>query len=96
MLEARDHGMAPAMLGQGQFRAAPTDILRVHDLVGFALFQDAILVNAGAVSEGVLSDDGFAAGDMQAAHAADDARSLQDLASDDAGMHARRSIRCGF
>ena len=56
MIETRDHGVSPAMLGQGQFRPTPADILWVHDLVGFAFLQYAILMNACAMCEGVLSD----------------------------------------
>src|SRR4029077_11368321 len=68
----------------------------IHDLVGFTLLQDTVLVNAGAVSEGVFADDRFAPGDMQTAHSADDARGLQNLASGDVGPQVRKVFAAGF
>ncbi len=82
MLQPRDHGMAAAVLGQRQLGTAPAHFLRVHDLVGFAFLQDAVLVNARAVGEGVFPHDGLASRHMQPAHAADDTGGFQNLAGD--------------
>src|SRR3990170_2802280 len=35
----------------------PADLARVHDLVGLAHLEDAVLVDAGLVTEGVAADD---------------------------------------
>ena len=77
MFQAGGDGGAAAVLGQGQFRPAPADDLRVHDFVGFALFQNAVLMDAAGMGEGVFADDGLAALDEQTAHAGDQARGFE-------------------
>ena len=49
------------MLAQHQLRLRQADVLGVHDLVGGALLEHAVLVDAGLVGEGVLADDGLVA-----------------------------------
>ena len=53
---------------------------RVDDLVGLALVQDTVLVNAGAVGKGVLTHDGLGALHGKAAHAGHHAAGLHDFA----------------
>ena len=42
---------------QGDDRLVEPDVLRVDDLVGLAVFQHAVLVDARRVGEGVAADD---------------------------------------
>ena len=80
MLEARGHGVAPAVLGERQLGATPPHLDRVHDLVGLAQLQDAVLVDTRTVGESVLADDRLAPLHVQSAHAADNARGFQNFA----------------
>ena len=53
-------------------------------------------MDAGAVGEGVFAHDGLAAGDVESAHAADDAGGLQNLTRGDAGVESAVEIATGF
>ena len=77
--EAHAHRGAAAVLGQRQLGLAPADFLRIHDLVRLAFLDDAVLVNAAGVGEGVLADDRLAALHRQAAHPGDQLGGLHDL-----------------
>ena len=46
VLQPLSHRVTAAVLGQRQLRFAPADLARVHDFVGLALLQDAVLMNA--------------------------------------------------
>ena len=93
MVEAGQHRMASAVLGQRQLGAAPADFLRVHDLVGLALFQDPVLVDARAVCERIFANDRFAARDMEPAHPADDTRGFQYFPRLDLRVQSSEKIR---
>ena len=60
MLQSFRHGVPAAVLGERQFGFSPTDVPRIHDLVCFAMLQDSVLMNAGAMCEGVLTNDSLA------------------------------------
>src|SRR5258708_32788113 len=79
MLQTLGHRVTTAMLGQWQLRFAPADITRIHDLVGFPMLQNPILMNPGAVGESVFTHDCLAPSDNQTAHPADQARCFHDL-----------------
>ena len=96
VFEAGGHGVAAAVFREGEFGAAPADVFRVHNFVGFAFFEDAVLVDARAVGKGIFADDGFAAGDVEAAHAADDTGGFEDFAGDDLGMEVWEGVGAGF
>ena len=59
LLAAALHGVAAGMLAEHQRRLRHADFLGPHDLVGPAILQHAVLVNAGLVREGVAADDGL-------------------------------------
>src|ERR1700730_3257016 len=71
--------MPSAVFSQWKLCLSPTDFLRIHDFIGFAMLQNTILMNAGSVRERVLPDDRFASCDGQSAHPADNSRSLYYL-----------------
>ena len=73
MLQTGRHRRATAVFGQRQFGSAPANFLRVHDLVGLALLENAVLMNAAGMGECILANDGFAALHDQSAHARDQA-----------------------
>lgn len=66
MFQAGGDGGTAAMFRQRQFGFSPADGLGIDDLVRFPFFQNAILVNARAVGEGVQADDGFVPGNRKA------------------------------
>ena len=80
VLQTHHHGMATAVLCQRQFRATPTHLDGIHDLVGLAHLEDAVLVDSGTMSKGIFSDDGLAAGYLQATQATDEPGGFKDLA----------------
>ena len=96
MLEARGHGVASAVFGQGQLGAAPTHLDRIHDLVGLAHLEHAVLVDARTVGEGVLADDGLAALHVQSAHAADNARGFQNFPRVHVGVQLSEKVGARF
>ena len=96
VLESSAHGVASAMLGQGQFRFAPTDVAGVDDLVGFPLLDDAVLVNAGAVREGVLAHDGLVSLDGEPGHPGHEPGSFDDLAGADVRIRPVETVPPGF
>ena len=61
MFEASGDGSTTAVFGQWEFGLPPADGFWIDDFVGFPFFEDAILVDARAMSEGVQSDDGLVA-----------------------------------
>src|SRR5579871_135658 len=72
--------------GEQDLALLDAHVARIHDLVGGALFEDAILMNAAGVSEGVGAHDGFVGLDQDAGPAADHPARFIDLLSDDAGL----------
>ena len=59
-----------------------------HDLVGAAVGDHAVLVDAGFVREGVVADDGLVARDAGADHAGEQARGAVESLGADAGLDA--------
>ena len=55
--DALPQGVPAAVLAQHQVGLRQADVLGVHDLVGAALLEHAVLVDAGLVGEGVPADD---------------------------------------
>ena len=55
--QALGQGVLARMLAQNQGRARSAHAFRGHDLVGAAVGQHAVLVDAGLVREGILADD---------------------------------------
>ena len=49
--------MPAAVLAEHQLAFGDADAVRVHDLVGLAVLQHAVLVDARLVREGVAPDD---------------------------------------
>jgi hypothetical protein len=79
-------------LVRGEFGLAPADFLRVHDLVGLAFLEDAVLMNAARMREGIFADDRLAALHDESAHARDETRAFHDLAGVHAGVEAAEKI----
>ena len=96
LLKAGHHGVTAAVLGQRKVGAAPADFAGIHDLVGFAHLEDAVLMDAGSVSEGILADDRLAPGDLQTAQAADQSGCLEDLLGGDPGGESGKDIGTGL
>src|SRR5260370_37550017 len=71
--------MPSAVFGQRKLRLTPADLMRIHDFIGAAIFQNAILMNAGSVRKRIFADDGFASRDGQSAHPTHKPRSLHYL-----------------
>ena len=61
-------GGAAAVLAQHELGGGKADVLGPHDLVGRALLEHAVLVNARLVGEGVLADDRLVALHLDAGH----------------------------
>src|SRR6266542_3308717 len=59
LLAARPQGMATAVLSEDQPALGNTHRRGIDDLVGGPFLQEAVLVDAGLVCEGVATDDGL-------------------------------------
>ena len=59
LLAAALHGVTAGVLAEHQRRLRHADVFGPHDLVGAAILQHAVLVNARLVREGVAADDGL-------------------------------------
>src|SRR6266542_2972922 len=77
--ESRLEGIAPGELAQHQLVGAPADVFRAHDLVGFAVLQHAVLVDAGFVRERVRADDRLVRLHREPGDAGDELRRRNDL-----------------
>ena len=55
LLDTLAKRMAPAVLAEHQVGAADAHVLGLHDLVGRAVLEHAVLVNAGLVGEGIFA-----------------------------------------
>jgi len=56
LLKPRAEGIAPGQLAQGELVGGPADALGTHDLVGLAVLQHTVLVDAGLVRECIGAD----------------------------------------
>ncbi len=81
-------GVAAAVLAEHQFRLGDADILGMHDLVGLAMLEHAVLVDAGLVREGVVADDCLVALHLLAGDRLQQARGRIQLAGVNAGGEA--------
>ena len=68
ILNSLPQGMPAAVLAQNEFGAQHSHILGVHDLIGGAFLEHAVLVNARFVSKGVLADNRLVALHLHASH----------------------------
>ena len=76
--QARFDGGAATVAAQHHLRVFPAHIFRAHDLVGAAMAQHAVLVDARFVGEGVGTDDGLVALHRHADQALQQLRSADD------------------
>ena len=77
-----------AVLAQYEVRLAQPDVFRTHDFVCRCVLQHAVLMDAGFVREGVLTDDGLVARDMHAGDARHEPARRIQLVCIDAGRRA--------
>src|SRR6266581_6879720 len=87
LLEAGRERGAAGVLAEDELVRRPPDVLGLHDLVGELLFQDAVLVDARLVGEGVLADDGLVRLDVDARDVGEEPRGAEDLLGLDTGLH---------
>ena len=88
LLQRRAQRVAAGVLAQHELVGVQPDRRGVHDLVGRALLEDAVLVDARLVGEGVAPDDRLVGLHRVAGQAADEAARAGDLARVDAGAQA--------
>src|SRR5690606_10512384 len=88
LLHAIAEGVAAGVLAQHQRRLGQADADWVHDLVRLAMLEDAVLVDARLVGEGVLADDGLVALDHDAGQRRDHAARRVQLGRVDARADA--------
>ena len=75
--------VAAGVLAEDQLALREPDLLRPHDLVGLAVLEHAVLVDAGLVREGVLADDRLVPLHVQAGDLRDEpARRVEPLGLD--------------
>ena len=87
--------IAARQLAQRELVRVPAHVLRAHDLVGFAVLEHAVLVNAGLVRERIRADDRFVRLHREAGDAGDELRRREDLR----GVDPRRALEtrpCAF
>ena len=85
-------GVTARVLAEHDRVGLQADRGRVHDLVGRALLEHTVLVDAGLVSERIAPDDGLVGLDRIAGEARDQTRGARDLAGD----HARAQADIGL
>ena len=95
LLERVGEGVAAGVLAQHDLALAGADRRWVHDLVGGALGQHAVLVDAGLVGEGVAADDRLVVLHRVAGEAAHQAAGAGQLLGADRRCRARRTGRAG-
>ena len=83
---------SPRVLAQHQLGLAHTDRRRIHDLVGGAFAQHAVLVDAGLVRERVTAHDCLVELDRVAGEAANDARRASEFVGLDAGVDTAEGV----
>ena len=85
-LQLLAEGVAARVLAHDQVGRALADILGLHDLVGFAILQHPVLVDAALVGEGVLADDRLVELHGEAGHRRDEAAGAGDVARVNVGL----------
>ena len=78
--------VAAGMLAEHELGAREADVLGPHDLVGLAMLEHAVLVDAGLVRERVVADDGLVARDGRADDVGEQARGRVQQRRADAGL----------
>ena len=86
LVQAGLERVAPRELAEREAVVAPADRFGAHDLVGFAVFQHAILMNAGFVRKSVGADDRLVRLHRIAGDAGDQFGRRHDLRGVDAGV----------
>ena len=90
LLQARLEGAAPGELAQREAVRAPAHVGGLHDLVGLAVLEHAVLVDAGFVREGVGADDRLVGLHRIAGDRGDELARRHDLRRVDAASCTRR------
>ena len=84
--EAMAQGGVAGARGEDDLRAGGAHVRGVDDLVGVAGLEDAVLVDAGGVREGVGADDGLVGLDAHARDAGDEVARAGELLGHDVGV----------
>ena len=87
-LAARGHRVAARVLAEHERRAGHAHVLGPHDLVGAAVLQHPVLVDAGLVREGVAADDGLVGLHGLAGHLRQQLAAAVEAGGDDARVEA--------
>ena len=87
LLECVAEGGPSRVLAKGEYRAGLTDGLGIHDLVGGALPQDAMLVDPRLVGEGIAADHRLVVLDRVAGELGHQLRRRVQLGGIDAGLN---------
>ena len=93
-LGAVGQGGTPAVLAQHQVAHREAHVLGMHDLVGRAFLEHAVLVDAGLVGEGVLADNGFVPLHLDARNAGDEPAGGHEPPRVDAGFRVEMVMAC--
>src|SRR3989338_2703472 len=83
-------GVTPAVLAQHHAIRGPAHILGAHDFVGLAFLDDAILMDAGLVREGIGADNRLVRLHRKTGDARNHARGRHDLGGVDARVAAKK------
>src|SRR5437879_4119518 len=92
LLEPRRERGPPGVLAEDQLVRRPPDVLGPHDLVRELLLQDAVLMDAGLVGEGVLADDRLVRLDVHARNVGEQPGGLEDLLGPDARLDSEEVL----
>ena len=95
ILEARLQRVLAGVLAEDEFGLLHPHGRGRHDLVGFGLGHDAVLMDAAFVREGVCSDDGLAGRDAHARDGREQMRAAGDLFRADARGEAAVGVAAG-
>ena len=92
--QARTKCIASGVLAQHHFVRAPAHIFGTHDFVGFAVFEHAVLMDAGFVGKRIGADNGLVGLHCKTGNAGHQARGRNDLRRVDAGFTAKHVLAC--
>ena len=95
-LQARAKGIAPGMLAQHHAVGGQAHVFGTHDLVGLAMLEHAVLMNAGLVGEGIGADDGLVGLHRKAGNARHQPRAVHDPGGVEVIHGAGKNVAPGF